>query len=158
MSDLKFNHEFFNSRYIQKIKFIRENEIVVGSDTSNFCHFDFTSETKIVSTRLPMIQMAMPYIPLLYPTSNSYIEEILMTKDSIYVLVREEKPVSWLTKKAKAALNALMMKNEEVNNMIQRRRIEVYTINRKTNAIELLQKITEEDFMRKLKSKHPQAC
>lgn len=41
MSDLRFNYEILNSRYIQRIKFINENEIVVGSDTSYFCHFDF---------------------------------------------------------------------------------------------------------------------
>lgn len=81
-----------------------------------------------------------------------------MAQDNIYVLIREEKPVNWLTLKAKAAMNLLTMSNEEIRETTQRKRIEVYAVNRKDNTIELLQKITEEDFIRKLKSKHPQAC
>jgi hypothetical protein len=89
MSDLKFNYEVLNSRYIQKIKFINENEIIFGSDTSYFCHLDFASETKIAFNHIPIIQKAFPFLPLIYPTSHSFIEEILMSENTIYVLVRE---------------------------------------------------------------------
>lgn len=118
MSDLKFNYEILNSRYIQRIKFINENEIVIGSDTSYFCHFDFESETRISCNYIPFIKRALPYLPLLYPNSNNFIEDIITTQNLMYVLIREEKPASWLSVKAKKTLNFLLMKNEEIKYIV----------------------------------------
>jgi len=42
LTEFKFSYEIMNSRLIQKIKFVNKNEIVVGTDTCNYCHFDFT--------------------------------------------------------------------------------------------------------------------
>ena len=50
------------------------------------------------------------------------------------------------------------MKNEEVKYIIERKRVEVYELNRQNNTISLLHKITEEEFIKRLKAKHPQAC
>jgi hypothetical protein len=53
----------------------------------------------------------MPYIPLLYSSATTYIEQMLVGgNDSLYVLVREERPVSWLKQSAIAAMNKLMMR------------------------------------------------
>jgi hypothetical protein len=73
MSDLKFTYELPNSRCIQKICFLHENEIVVGSDTSHYVHFDFTAETRISCSKLSVVQRVMPFIPLLYPSAATYI-------------------------------------------------------------------------------------
>lgn len=61
----------------------------------------------------------------------------------MYVLVREEKAASWLSVKAKKTLNLLLMRNEEVKYIIERKRVEVYELNRQNNTISLLHKITE---------------
>lgn len=76
MSDLKFTHPMPNSRYVQKIKFVRENEIIVVSDTSHFCHLDFSNETKIAYSKLPLLKRALPFLPLLYPNAQHYIEDL----------------------------------------------------------------------------------
>ena len=111
MSDLKFNYELPNSRCIQKICFLHENEIVVGSDTSHYCRFDFTAETKISCSKLSVVQRVMPFIPLLYPSAATYIEQMLVgANDFLYVLVREERPVGWLKQRAQTAINKLMMR------------------------------------------------
>jgi hypothetical protein len=131
---------------------------VVGSDTSKYCLFDFTSETRIASTRLPLLQRALPYLPLLYPSSRNFIEQLLAHQEHIYVLVREERPVGWLQQKTNAVINKLMMRRETLPDILQRRWIEVYAVDRTTNTIVLKNKITDDDFVQKLRSKHPQIC
>lgn len=79
----------------------------------------------------------------MYPDSCNFIEDIVTTRDLMYVLVREEKAASWLSVNAKKALNLLLMRNEEVKYIIERKRVEVYELNRQNNTISLLHKITE---------------
>ncbi len=88
MSNLNFAHIIPNSRYIQKIKFVNSNEIIVASDTSHISHFDFSSETRVSDKKISIFEKALPFLPLLYPTSNTSVEEILLADNLIYCLIR----------------------------------------------------------------------
>lgn len=74
------------------------------------------------------------------------------------MLIREERPVSWLKQKTNALLNKLMMRREMLPDILQRKWIEVYAVDKATRNIVFKHKIKDDDFVQKLRSKHPQVC
>lgn len=51
-----------------------------------------------------------------------------------------------------------MMRREILPDILQRKWIEVYMVEKTTKTIALKYKITDDDFVQKLRSKHPQVC
>ncbi len=51
-----------------------------------------------------------------------------------------------------------MMRRDTLPDILQRRRIDVYAIDRTTNNILFKNRITDDDFVVKMRSKHPQVC
>ena len=155
-NDLKFCKTVAHSRYIQQIKFISKNEIIVASDTGRYLHIDFTTEAVISQQRQTLLERSMPFLPLLYPSVNLFVEDVHVSGDLIFALVREERRANWFSVKARQIAAKFVSTRGHHQVIIETRRISVMRIDRKSRNIQPVDSIKEEDILSQVSSRCPE--
>lgn len=70
--DFRVCYQIVNSGYIQKISFVKKNEIVVVGDTGQHWVFDFKDTLKIYRTNSGFLRQSLPYLPFLFPQKTKF--------------------------------------------------------------------------------------
>jgi hypothetical protein len=150
LNEFSFSHEMTNSRVIQKIKFINNHEIVVATDTCKYCVIEFGDDIRIRQEKTSLLRAMLPSFSILYPSANYFVEDVIVSGNLLYSLVRTEKKASWFSIKSKKILSTVTKENADPVYVIEEKRIEVYEIDRALNSLTLKYRINEKEIIKKL--------
>jgi len=130
------------SLMIQRVQFIGEDQLLIASDGNCVQHVHFGVEQRVRKVEVPLYRKLLP-TTLLSGTVRE-VAQMLMTKDRIYLLVREIKQKGWLHNK----IDYLM--DDFSQPIIKTTYIETY--HHDAFTISHLGKITEGEVTRRMKN------